>query len=67
MASIAALKRSYTCLECGEPFVAPEHSDFVNAEEVHNLWVCGICGFVLETTFIMLKTPVKAALPVLVA
>jgi hypothetical protein len=66
MASISKLKRWYTCLECDEPFVAPEHSDFINADEVHNLWVCDVCGFVLETTFTVQRPPVKAALPVLI-
>ena len=67
MALIATLQRSYTCLECKEPFVAPEHSDFVNDEEVHNLWVCGNCGFVLATTFNLHTTQTAVFLPSLLA
>jgi transcription elongation factor Elf1 len=67
MALIATLQRSYTCLECDEPFVAPEHSDFVNEDEVQNLWICGNCGSVLATTFNLHTAQTAVLLPTVLA
>jgi hypothetical protein len=51
MTSVTSLEHLFPCTQCGEPFVAPERSELVGADEVHSLWICARCGSVRETTF----------------
>ena len=37
-----------SCVQCGEPLIAPLRSAYVSPREVLNLWSCPACGFALE-------------------
>jgi len=49
MTSIAFLKHSTDCPQCGEQSIAPERSQYVGAGEVHHSWCCWDCGYEFET------------------
>jgi len=49
MASIKTLRHSTGCALCGEELIAPARSEYVSAEEVHQLWCCSNCSYVFET------------------
>jgi len=49
MTSIAFLRHSTLCPQCGEETFAPERSEHVSTGEVHHSWCCWDCGNEFET------------------
>jgi len=37
------------CVQCGDPLIAPEWSEFEDEHHVLNLWTCTKCGCQFET------------------
>lgn len=73
MTSIAFFRHSTRCSTCGQEFIAPVRSEFVNAEEIHHFWCCWNCGNEFETldrisaTARMPTETIRKRLPALVA
>ena len=49
VASFRNSKYETPCEKCGEPLIAPEWSEYVSEDVVHNLWSCTKCGCEFET------------------
>ena len=59
VASFRNSKYETTCVKCGEPLIAPEWSECVSEQLVHNLWSCTKCGCEFETE-VSLPADIKA-------
>jgi hydrogenase maturation factor HypF (carbamoyltransferase family) len=49
VASFRNSKYETPCEKCGEPLIAPEWSEYVSEDVVHNFWSCTKCGCEFET------------------
>lgn len=47
--TIAQMRPSYSCRQCGEPLILPEWSEWLDAGHVRHLWQCDSCGYAFET------------------
>ena len=49
MTTIAALRHTTNCAQCGETLIAPERSEYVGAGKIHHAWQCSRCDHKFET------------------
>ena len=50
-----------SCPQCGEGLLAPEWSEYLNAQCVRHTWSCEACGYGFETAVYFASTQAKAA------
>ena len=52
MTTIASIRPDHgvTCSKCGDVLTIPEWSEYVNEQQIANLWFCTRCGCQFETT-----------------
>jgi hypothetical protein len=44
-----SVRPSLNCAQCGDRLLAPEWSEYLDAQRVRHLWACEGCGYAFET------------------
>jgi len=50
------------CARCGEPLIAPERSEYVDAHRVRHVWKCEPCNYSFSATIAAPKQRQPASL-----